>query len=369
MRLLLTCSLAVLLTVPSASAASSPWTVVHSANNGSDANYLSGIDALAPGDVWAVGSFRDQETSQFVTLAEHWDGTSWSLTATPNRNWGYNELNGVAASSADDVWAVGYDNAGNYGTERTLVEHWDGAAWSVVASPNIGTNASILYDAASVAADDVWAVGVGNSASAGSGKPLIARWNGTRWKLVRNPATGQGGSWLAGLAVLSATNVWAVGGAGNSTLVEHWNGTSWKIVPSPDGPSGPSALRSVAAASKNDVWAVGSSGDETLIEHWNGSSWSVVPSPNGDLDETELTGVAALSGRNAWAVGASYDSISGSGPAISLRWNGTAWTPVATPNPDPGYDWLSAIAAVPSTHVVWAAGSAGDRTMTITAGR
>src|SRR5581483_11548447 len=269
MRLLLTCSLAVLLTVPSASAASSPWTVVHSANNGSDANYLSGIDALAPGDVWAVGSFRDQETSQFVTLAEHWDGTSWSLTATPNRNWGYNELNGVAASSADDVWAVGYDNAGNYGTERTLVEHWDGAAWSVVASPNIGTNASILYDAASVAADDVWAVGVGNSASAGSGKPLIARWNGTRWKLVRNPATGQGGSWLAGLAVLSATNVWAVGGAGDSTLVEHWNGTSWKIVPSPDGPSGPSALRSVAAASKNDVWAVGSSGDETLIEHWN----------------------------------------------------------------------------------------------------
>jgi hypothetical protein len=229
--------------------------------------------------------------------------------------------------------------------------------------------ANYLSGIESVAANDIWAVGIGDAAGGNSGRPLIAHWNGTHWRLARNPATGHPGSELIGLAVVSPTDVWAVGNAGDSTLVEHWDGSSWKIVPSPDGPSGPSMLTSVAAASKNDVWAVGSSGDETLVEHWNGSAWSVVPSPNGDLDESELRGVAALSGRKAWAVGSSYDSISGSGPAISLRWDGTAWTRVATPSPDPDYDSLGAIAAVPSTHVVWAVGNAGGRTLTMTAGR
>src|SRR5207249_2550160 len=98
--------------------------------------------------------------------------------------------------------------------------------------------------------DDVWSVGVGNSASNESGRPLIAHWNGTAWKLVRNPSTGVPGSELVALSVISATDIWAVGGAGDSTLVEHWDGSSWKIVPSPDGQSAPSGLAAVAAASK-----------------------------------------------------------------------------------------------------------------------
>src|SRR5205809_597713 len=67
----------------------------------------------------------------------------------------------------------------------TLVEKWDGTRWRIVPSPNPGgadqPNELNAVDAASPTA--VWAVG-------GAGFPergLILRWNGLRWKPVRNP--------------------------------------------------------------------------------------------------------------------------------------------------------------------------------------
>jgi hypothetical protein len=42
-----------------------------------------------------------------------------------------NSLNGVLALGPDDVWAVGDRFARRKGV-RTLTEHWDGEAWSIV---------------------------------------------------------------------------------------------------------------------------------------------------------------------------------------------------------------------------------------------
>jgi hypothetical protein len=361
-------AIALLMAIPAALAAGSPWVVVATPNNGSDANYLVAVSALTRQDGWAVGSYRD-DSSQFRTLAEHWDGNAWSLVPTPNRNWGYNELNDVAVTSAADAWAVGYDNAGNFGTERTLIEHWDGAAWSIVPSPNIGTNASILYGVAAVRSNDAWAVGFGNNSGGASGKVLIAHWNGTAWKRVRSPSTHRAGSELVAVEVVSPNDVWAVGNAGNSTLVEHWNGMRWRIVPSPNG-SGPSALAAVTAISANDIWAVGASEEGgTLTEHWNGTAWSVVPSPDGDLPESYLSGVAALAGNDVWAVGASYDPISGGGPTLSLHWDGSKWVRAVTPSPDPDYDFLGGATRVPGAQTIWAVGGAGGKTLALRAGQ
>ena len=47
----------------------------------------------------------------------------------------------------------------NGSIDQTLTEHWNGTAWSVVASPNLGTSDNVLYGVAAVAANDVWAVG------------------------------------------------------------------------------------------------------------------------------------------------------------------------------------------------------------------
>ena len=59
---------------------------------------------------------------------EHWNGTAWSVVPSPNVGPVLTLSHGVAAVSANDVWAVGsYDV-----TDKALVEHWDGTAWSVV---------------------------------------------------------------------------------------------------------------------------------------------------------------------------------------------------------------------------------------------
>ena len=114
------------------------WSVVSSPNPGTDDNYLSGVAAVSANDVWAVG-YYDNGSGASQTLVEHWNGTAWSVVPSPNAGTSYNYLNGVAAVSASDVWAVGYYGIGG-STNQTLVEHWDGTAWSVVSSPNVGTN-------------------------------------------------------------------------------------------------------------------------------------------------------------------------------------------------------------------------------------
>ena len=57
------------------------------------------------------------------------------------------------------MWAVGYTitTDGTNQPDRTLIEHWNGSTWSVVASPNVGGNDNLLNGVA--AAGDVWAVG------------------------------------------------------------------------------------------------------------------------------------------------------------------------------------------------------------------
>jgi hypothetical protein len=60
----------------------------------------------------------------------------FSVVSSPNASDLRNSLNGVTVLSADDAWAVGsYATDGDAFT-ATLIEHWDGSAWRVVASPN-----------------------------------------------------------------------------------------------------------------------------------------------------------------------------------------------------------------------------------------
>src|SRR5438876_2718034 len=106
--------------------------------------------------------------------------------------------------------------------------------WSLVASPDGSTSRSRLLAVASVpATSEVWAVGW--SLATGVAQTLIEHWNGTAWSLVPSPNVGAGSNRLTAVAARSATDVWAVGDTAGSngyqTLAEHWNGTSWVVVP------------------------------------------------------------------------------------------------------------------------------------------
>ena len=57
------------------------------------------------------------------------------------------------------MWAAGYSSDGP--TLQTLVEHWTGTDWAIVASPNIGTGSNAL-NAIANAGGLVSAAGLGN---------------------------------------------------------------------------------------------------------------------------------------------------------------------------------------------------------------
>lgn len=53
------------------------------------------------------------------------------------------------ATAPSDVWVVG-DQEGHNGKFETLTEHWDGASWTVVATPDPGSTGNHLYAADAV---------------------------------------------------------------------------------------------------------------------------------------------------------------------------------------------------------------------------
>jgi len=65
------------------------------------------------------------------------------------------KLNAVGAVSATDVWAVGYGPplpGEPRFVKRTLIEHWDGTAWSIVpsADPPVATPQAELFSVLSL---------------------------------------------------------------------------------------------------------------------------------------------------------------------------------------------------------------------------
>ena len=91
------------------------------------------MSAISASDAWAVGGYVTG--SQSPTLILHWDGTTWTQVPSPSPGGFLNELNGVHATSASDAWVVGISE-NKSGGSQTLIEHWDGTAWTQVPGPS-----------------------------------------------------------------------------------------------------------------------------------------------------------------------------------------------------------------------------------------
>lgn len=187
-------------------------------------------------------------------------------------------LSSVAAVSTNDVWAAGSYYDSNYVT-HTLIEQWNGTSWSIVPSPNVAGQNNGLNNIAVVSSKAIWAAGSIFDINTGVGKTLIEKWNGKKWKIISNPNPSSTSTVFAGIAAISAKNVWAVGYYQNSkskffSLIEHWNGKQWKIVPASIPGSSNSLLSAVASIpGTSTLWSIGSrykkNGDElTLTEYY-----------------------------------------------------------------------------------------------------
>jgi hypothetical protein len=107
-----------------------------------------------------------------------------------------------------NAWAVGLYSTGT--VNQTLIEHWNGAAWKVVKSPDVGTtHSNVLAGVAATSSSNAWAVGVHYPGTVG--QTPVEHWNGKSWTRVSSPNLGSDGSALNGVAASSSTNVWAVG--------------------------------------------------------------------------------------------------------------------------------------------------------------
>jgi hypothetical protein len=253
-------------------------------------------------------------------LILRWNGTAWAQAPSPTLATG-GTLAAVAAVSPADAWAAGF---GGPKDDLIVIEHWDGAAWRLVPSPvRIGN----LLGLTATSASDVWAVGLaGNPASTTAA--LSLHYNGTTWARVSSPNPPNSGE-LLGVAATATTDGWAVSGAAgqeigtNKTVIDHWDGRAWTRVHSPNPSPGGAILFGVAADSAADAWAVGADTDfvtsfENVIEHWNGTSWTVA---RGAVRDGSLFAVTAPSTSAAWAVGGD-----GAGRPLIEAWNGTQWT-------------------------------------------
>src|ERR1043165_6739473 len=122
---------------------------------------LNAVSARTGTDAWAVGTFPGpNDDDGGVMLAEHWNGTAWSQTPTPNIFRTDEILDAVSASSATDVWAVGSQNMTGAKHTGPIAAHYAGPTWTIVPTPaTTGGSRSILFGVADLAAGNVWAVG------------------------------------------------------------------------------------------------------------------------------------------------------------------------------------------------------------------
>jgi hypothetical protein len=212
------------------------WAVVNSANTMiTQTNRLYGVTCAFAADCWAVG--YDNNGSIDQTLVERWDGTSWAIVTSPNNGTSQNnDLKAVSCASATACWAIGYYSTGS--VQQTLTERWDGTSWTIVASPNINApQNNTLLGVTCVSASDCWAVASYYNGSVQ--QTLIEHWDGATWTIVTSPNTSATQSnILYDVVCPSAADCWTVGyylaSSAWQSLVERWDGTSWTIVTSPN---------------------------------------------------------------------------------------------------------------------------------------
>ena len=317
---------------------------------------LNDVSCTGPASCMAVGWDQRNPTggSVYFTLAEAWNGSTWTVlpTPTPSNPGGGAMLNAVSCVSSTDCMAVGESlvfntTIGNL-VEHPLAESWNGTAWTTVPTPALAHSGATLSGVSCTSASSCMAVGSEGFPRNPTEFTLAESWNGTAWSFVSTPRPlTPGGTALNQVSCTSAAACMAVGyfgysnGFGTSlTLAEAWNGVSWRRVgtatPGSSGTLGGVACAEVTACTAVGTHAVptGNLVNATLAEQWNGEAWKVQPTPNPrGSGGAGLGSVACTSPASCMAVGAAIDQTGESSFNVAEAWNGTSWSLLRTPSP------------------------------------
>jgi hypothetical protein len=347
------------------------WTVVPSPSIGTFDHNLAAVSAASISDAWAVGSFYppDGDGTVLRALGEHFDGKRWTAFPLPNVGPNVNSLLHVSMLSSGEAWAVGYFISAHF-KQKTLIEHFDGATWTVVPSPSPGARQNILYQVAALSSRDVWAVG-GTQDDTSTWHTLAEHWDGTHWSVVPTDDPGVTGNLLYAVSAASSSNVYATGQLAGAkfpgkALVEHWDGKTWQVVPTPLDSGGTDIPLGLTTAGST-VTIVGDRESSTapyttLVASGDERGLAIDASPSKGRGENDLFSVTTSGDGSLWAVGWYIDPRTGNhNTLVEHKMNGS-WTIVSSPNPQPpppgtpGDDGLASVAAIPKGGGLWAVG-------------
>jgi hypothetical protein len=137
----------------------------------------------------------------------------------------------------------------------------------------------------------------------------------------------------------------------------------WKVVTSPNVGTSDNELNGIAGRSPSDIWAVGAAYPnatatklQTLALRYDGTTWSHVSTPDVGHEANSLYGVTVLPDGTAWATGI-YTGPSGhTGRALTEHYAKGKWTFFTAANPGSIDDMLYSATGI-SDSDVWAVGT------------
>jgi hypothetical protein len=305
---------------------------------GSQNNSLAAVACAGTAFCFAVGG--SATATGLLPLAEKWNGTAWATGGMPGPTGAaYSILHNVVCPSATLCVSVGEYTSGSL--VRTTSQQWNGTTWAAI--PSVNPSGTISAKLEAIACPSTTnCIAVGSSATASAQKTLVEKWNGTTWSVMTSAnVTGAEANELTSIVCPTATSCFAVGDSVTNgvtkSLAEHFNGSSWTVQTTPNpGSSDPVVLDSVSCQSTTSCFAVGqynqSGLDKTLVERWNGTAWSIMASPNPvSSNAVHLTGIACPGTGSCFATG--FYNAGATTNTLIEQMSGTTWTVVTSPNP------------------------------------
>ena len=191
----------------------SSWTAVNDMGTGRSNNNCAGCGTQTAGMV--IGGETASGPTYKTPNTEWYNGTSWTEKADlANERY-------ASVAAGDQTAALCIQGAYPAGT--TLVESWDGSAWST------GTAAPEAKWSLMGGGTQTSAITCGGQAAPPTTFTSADEWNGTSWTelAVLNQSRSYGGS-----AAPSGTSALVFGGSipPRSAVTEQWNGTAWTEV-------------------------------------------------------------------------------------------------------------------------------------------
>jgi hypothetical protein len=168
------------------------WSIVTSPNTSTtQVDVLTGVSCTSATACMAVGFYFVPPSGSYQTLIEEWNGTGWSIVTSPNTSTTQsNRLIGVSCTSTSLCMAAGFAPPSGGGADQTLIEEWNGAAWSIVTSPDTSTTQlNDLYGVSCTSTSFCMVSGFAPPSGGGADQTLVEEWNGTSWSIVTSPDT------------------------------------------------------------------------------------------------------------------------------------------------------------------------------------